>query len=85
MTQNTDRSECLSNKSVHADGSNRVKMSAEVKQQYEFILSMLDKIECRVDKNGQCFGICQAEIQHITKWALKDLMQKGLGYEVDVK
>ena len=32
MTQNTDRSECLSNKSVHADGSNRVKMSAKAKE-----------------------------------------------------
>tara|TARA_B100000949_G_C14223699_1_gene425720 strand:+ start:630 stop:866 length:237 start_codon:yes stop_codon:yes gene_type:complete len=68
--------------SVQADESNREKMSVEVKQQYEFILSMLDKIECRVDKNGDCFGICQTEIKSITKYALKDLMQKGLGYEV---
>ena len=32
MTQNTDRREFLSNKSVHADGSNRVKMSAKAKE-----------------------------------------------------
>ena len=32
MTQNTDRREFLSNKSVHADESNRVKMSAKAKE-----------------------------------------------------
>tara|TARA_R100000687_G_C6319300_1_gene104241 strand:- start:143 stop:508 length:366 start_codon:yes stop_codon:yes gene_type:complete len=32
MSNNTDRSECLSNKSVHTDGSNRAKMSVKAKE-----------------------------------------------------
>jgi len=53
MTQNTDRSECLSNKSVHADGSNRVKMSAK------------ERLECPHDveiikvKGSMTYYICK--------------------------
>ena len=52
MSKNTDRSECLSNKSVHTDESNREKMSVSdgvvlysVEQNINKITEMLDMLE----------------------------------------